>query len=210
MQKTGASGHTGRERRSKEISSVVSCGSAEGASAHCSIWDSHAIGLHKRSPAAKAATKCRFCNLQSPWGSWSCEICRNEYIISFLRSGQGIFAVPCVPISKHSRHMEVTGRWDAGSSLHPSTYLVTLANITLLASSAATSPSATLIANCNVGASRYLPIRGSIPASQTIPSPGLYNGQHAGLWWDWECLAQADFSWSPTSNICLYQVGNSG
>lgn len=133
-----------------------------------------------------------------------------EYIISFLRSGQGIFAVPCVPISKHSRHMEVTGRWDAGSSLHPSTYLVTLANITLLASSAATSPSTTLIANCNVGASRYLPIRGSIPASQTIPSPGLYNGQHAGLWWDWECLAQADFSWSPTSNICLYQVGNSG
>lgn len=48
-----------------------------------------------------------------------------EYIISFLRSGQGIFAVPCVPISKHSRHTEVyreMGCWFIPPSIHLSSY----------------------------------------------------------------------------------------
>lgn len=47
-----------------------------------------------KSPGAKAAMKCRFCDLWSILGA--CEVSKS----SFPRSVQGIFAASCVPISK--------------------------------------------------------------------------------------------------------------
>lgn len=80
MQKMGAHG-TGGQSRSEEISCAFSFGSAEGASSHCSIGESHAIGFYPSSPGAKAAMKCRFCDLWSILGAY--EICKS-WVHQFL------------------------------------------------------------------------------------------------------------------------------